>query len=57
MGSGSTASWLERRRPPVGLPESRQTCDDPDGDAGQYRAVRLPMDWSQVAFHYAVVDK
>ena len=33
----------------------RQTCDDPDGDAEQYRAVRLPMDWGQVAFHYAVV--
>jgi hypothetical protein len=33
----------------------RQTCDDPDGDAEQYRAVRLPMDWGQVAFHYAVM--
>lgn len=33
----------------------RQTCDDPDGDAEQYRAVRLPMDWGQVAFHYALV--
>src|SRR4051794_30868193 len=31
-----------------------QTCDDPDGDAAQYRAVRLPMDWGQAAFHYAV---
>lgn len=33
----------------------RKTCDDPDGDAEKYRAVRLPMDWGQVAFHYAVV--
>lgn len=33
----------------------RQTCDDPDGDAEQYRAVSVPMDWGQVAFHLAVV--
>lgn len=33
----------------------RQTCDDPDGDAEQYRAVRVPMDWGQVAFHLVVV--
>lgn len=26
----------------------RQECDDPDGDADQYRAVKLPMDWGQV---------
>ena len=29
----------------------RQTCDDPDGDADQYRAIRLPMDWGQATFH------
>ena len=32
----------------------RQTCDDPDGDAEQYRAVRVPMDRRQIAVHYAV---
>jgi hypothetical protein len=32
----------------------RRTCDDPDGDAEQYRGVLLPMDWGQVTFHYAV---
>ena len=32
----------------------RQTCDDPDGDADQYRAVRIPMDWWQVALHYMI---
>ena len=32
----------------------RQICDDPDGDADQYRALRIPMDWRQIACHYAV---
>jgi len=32
----------------------RLSCDDPDGDADQYRAVRLPTDWRQVATHYGV---
>jgi hypothetical protein len=32
----------------------RQECDDSDGDAQQYRAVRMPMDWGQVSRHYLV---
>ncbi|OWK44955.1 hypothetical protein [Fimbriiglobus ruber] len=32
----------------------RQSCDDPDGDAEQYRALRLSMDWRQVVCHYVV---
>lgn len=32
----------------------RQSCNDPDGDALQYRAIRLPMDWVQVTLHYTV---
>lgn len=34
-----------------------EECDDPNDphrDADQYRAVRVPMDWRQVAFHYTV---
>ena len=30
-------------------------CDDPDGDAEQYRGVRAPWDSWQIAFHYAVM--
>lgn len=30
-------------------------CDDPDGDADQYRAIRLQWDYSQVALHYLLV--
>lgn len=32
----------------------RRECDDPDGDADQYRAVKLPMDGRQVSREYAV---
>jgi len=32
----------------------RKTCDDPDGDADQYRAVRLATDWRQIAVHYII---
>jgi hypothetical protein len=32
----------------------RQTCDDPDEDADQYRGIKIPMDWGQVRLHYAV---
>jgi len=32
----------------------RRECDDPDGDADQYRAVELPMDWGQVRRQFAV---
>jgi hypothetical protein len=27
-------------------------CDDPDGDALQYRAIPARWDWSQVGLHY-----
>lgn len=30
-------------------------CDDPDGDAQQYRGVRAQRDVSQIAFHYLVL--
>jgi hypothetical protein len=41
---------------PVGtyLVMPRQECDDPDGDADQYRAVKLPMDWDQVRREYLI---
>ncbi|MBX3449944.1 MAG: hypothetical protein KF777_10315 [Planctomycetaceae bacterium] len=32
----------------------RKACDDPGGDADQYRAVRLATDWCQVAVHYLI---
>jgi hypothetical protein len=32
----------------------RQTCDDSDSDAEQYRAIRIPSDWRQVGVHYAI---
>jgi hypothetical protein len=30
-------------------------CDDPDGDADQYRVVRLQWDYRQVVFQYCLV--
>jgi len=30
-------------------------CDDPDGDAEQYRGIRIPSDGGQIAFQYAVL--
>lgn len=32
----------------------RRVCDDPDGDADQYRAIRLPDDWDQIRVHLVV---
>ncbi len=29
-------------------------ADDPDGDADQYRTVKMAMDWGQVRRHYSV---
>ena len=30
-------------------------CDDPDGDADQYRAIRAAWDWQQVATRFLMV--
>lgn len=32
----------------------RRECDDPDGDADQYRALRLGDDWRWYARHYVI---
>ena len=32
----------------------RQVCDDPDGDADQYRAIRLSDDWGWYARHFVI---
>lgn len=32
----------------------RRECDDPDGDADQYRGLRVQWDWSQIAFQYLI---
>jgi hypothetical protein len=32
----------------------RVTCDDPDGDALQYRALKVPTDRWQIALHYVI---
>jgi hypothetical protein len=31
-----------------------KTCDDPDGDADQYRGIRVPNDWMQISFHLLI---
>jgi hypothetical protein len=30
-------------------------CDDPDGDADQYRGIQIDWDWRQIAIQYAIV--
>lgn len=30
-------------------------CDDPDGDADQYRGIRMDWDWNQIGVQYGVV--
>ena len=30
-------------------------CDDPDGDADQYRGIRIEWDWQQIRWQYAIV--
>ena len=30
-------------------------CDDPDGDADQYRGIRLDWDWKQIGLQYGLV--
>ena len=30
-------------------------CDDPDGDADQYRGIRMAWDWNQIGIQYGVV--
>ena len=32
----------------------RRECDDPDGDAEQYRGLRVPWDENQIAYHYLI---
>jgi hypothetical protein len=32
----------------------RTECDDPDGDAEQYRGIRIPRDTAQITVHYFV---
>jgi hypothetical protein len=30
-------------------------CDDPDGDADQYRGIRMAWDWTQIGLQYGIV--
>ena len=31
-----------------------KTCDDPNGDADQFRGIRVSNDWRQISFHYII---
>ena len=31
-----------------------EECDDPDGDADQYRALRVDTDYEQIVWHYSI---
>ncbi len=33
----------------------RHECDDPDGDADQYRGIRMDWDWTQIGLQYGIV--
>jgi hypothetical protein len=49
-----TLAYMPLKPLGVFLALPRQSCDDPDGDALQYRVLRLPTDRLQIALPYAV---